>query len=110
MSRSVLTPCFAVPFPAIHEPVLYLDREPLFTRLSFINHYLKEDHPMNKSDFVTYCIRHHEDFPEVGEITLKDAQVVLDNAVPGTIPDITAQEFTDIWNTVVHDPTVMTLE
>lgn len=102
------TPCFAAPFPVPAEPVLFLDREPIATRLDFAYNNSKEDIPMNKIEFVIHCIRHHEDFPNVGEITPESAQAVLDNLQPSPgIPSMTAQEFMTHWNVFVHDPKVM---
>ena len=110
MSRSVLTPCFCVPFPVPSEPVLFLDREPLRTRLSFKNN-IEEATPMTKEAFVTHCIQHHEDFPAVGEIDLAAAQQVFDNLAPSrAIPKMTPQEFMDVWNTLIRDRDVMTID
>ena len=66
---------------------------------------------MSETEFVIHCIRHHEDFPDVGEIDLDAAQSVLDNALPSAgVPSMTAEQFRTAWNLFVHDPKVMTIE
>ena len=106
MSRTVSTPCPAAAFPLHAEPVLPLDREPIRTRLDFTQ--LKEENPMTKEEFVAHCIRHHESFPNVGEIDLATAQAVLDSLAPSAaLPRMTAEEFRSAWNLFVTDPKVM---
>ena len=65
---------------------------------------------MTKEEFVIYCIQHHEDFPNVGEIDLQSAQIVLENLAPDkSLPIMTAEEFMTTWNALVHDPEVTSL-
>ena len=66
---------------------------------------------MNKEQFVTYIIQHHEDFPNVGEIDLAAAQSVLGNLdSSAAVPQITPEEFVSTWNALIHDSKVMNVE
>lgn len=68
----------------------------------------EEGFSMTKSEFVTYCIQHHEDFPDVSDISLETARSVVANLDPEAgLPDISPEEFAEIWNDLVHDPKVM---
>lgn len=95
-------------FPSLKEPVIRFDRDPIDTLLAFNKE--KGSDTMTKEEFVTFSIRHAEDFPSTGEITPDAARSVLDNLPPcKDIPAMTPEEFTSIWNTLVHDPKVMNL-
>ena len=77
--------------------------------ISYNEHKTKEDSPMTKTEFVTFEIQHHEDFPEVGEIDLNSAATFLSflDKNNKSIPDIPPEEFMNLWNQLVHDPEVM---
>lgn len=101
-----------VSFPRHRERPLFFDREPIRSKLTFSStKRRKEIHTMTKEEYVTYIIQHTEDFPKTGEISLASAQNMLRNAYPSkSIPEITPEEFVSIWNALIHDPKVMTLE
>ena len=66
---------------------------------------------MSKIEFVIHCIQHHEDFPDVGEIGIETAEVVVSNVSKSKIiPSMTASEFMEAWNVFVHDPKVMHID
>ena len=67
---------------------------------------------MDKKAFVTHIIQHTEDYPNTSEITLEAAQQIINNLDLNepSIPDITPEDLRDLWNELVHDPEVMTLE
>lgn len=67
---------------------------------------------MDKKAFVTYIIQHTEDYPNTDEITLESARQIIDNLDRNEpfIPDITPEDLRDLWNELVHDPEVMTME
>lgn len=67
---------------------------------------------MEKKAFVTYIIQRTEDYPKTSEITLETAQQILDNLdkKESLVPDLTPEDLRDLWNELVHDPEVMTLE
>lgn len=94
-------------FHVITEPRLTFDHDPSALYLT----HCKEACPMNKTEYVTFCIQHHEDFPSVGEITLEDAKTAVDNAYHApSVPLLTAEEFMILWNQLVHDPAVIRIE
>ena len=69
---------------------------------------VQESDTMTPKDFITYCIQHHEDFPDVGEIDLDSARAVLENIVPDPhLPSISPEDFVTFWNAAVHDPEIM---
>ena len=95
-------------FPSLKEPVIRFDRDPIDTLLAFNKE--KGSDTMTKEEFITHLIQHAEDFPDTGEIDLAAARSVLDNLPPcKDIPTMTPEEFASIWNTLVHDPNVMSL-
>ena len=66
---------------------------------------------MNKTELVTHLIQHAETFPDVGEITLTDAERIISMLDPSNdLPDITPEDFLVAWNTLVHDPEVMDID
>lgn len=90
----------------IKEETLRLDHDE--TALTFTKNDIEEAPAMTKEEFVIRAIQHSEDFPSTGEITADTARSVLGNLAPAAgLPDLTAEEFTDLWNRFVHDPTVM---
>lgn len=91
------------------EEACRFDSDP--TALTFTKNNTEEEHTMTKEEFVTHLIQHSEDFPDVGEITEDDAQTIIDYvARSAAIPEITASEFTSLWNRLIHDPAVMDIE
>lgn len=91
----------------VKEEALHFDCD--LTRLQFTK---SEEAPtMTKEQFVTHLIQHAETFPDVGEIAQEDAQIILNYiAHSASIPDITAAELTELWNNLIHDPDVMTID
>ena len=66
---------------------------------------------MNKTELVTHLIQHAETFPDVGEITLTDAERILSMLDPSNdLPDIAPDELQTAWNALVHDPEVMDID
>lgn len=66
---------------------------------------------MNKIEFIAYCIQHTEDYPDTGELTLEGAATFLNNLAPNkVIPEITSDEFLQLWNQLVHEPSVMDID
>ena len=96
-------------YPAHNETALIFDREPVRSRIQFATN--KEEYTMSKEKFVAYVIQHTEDYPNTGEISIKTAQIILANLVQNhSVPSVTPEEFTALWNRLVHDPAVMALE
>ena len=63
---------------------------------------------MTKTEFITYCIQHDENYPDLEQIDLQTAQSFLDRLDPTEgLPDMTAQEFMDMWNAGIQDPAIM---
>lgn len=91
----------------IKEEALRFDSDS--TRLQFTK---SEEAPtMTKEQFVTHLIQHAETFPDIGEITTDTASSVLGNLDPAAgLPDLTAEKLTDLWNRLVHDPDVMSID
>lgn len=95
-------------YPAHEEPLAMLDREPIPTRLPFTFNKSEENMSMNKTEFIVFMIKHHENFPNLYEIDLNTAQKYLAMIDPAeSVPDISAEEFMTAWNVFVHDPKVM---
>ena len=93
----------------IKEETLRLDHDE--TALVFTKDNSEEDRIMTKEEFVAHLIRHAETFPVVDEIANEDAQAILDNLVPDSnLPEVTAAELTSLWNRLVHDPNVTTID
>lgn len=66
---------------------------------------------MDKTEFVTYLIQHAEDYPGVGDITTESAaQIISMLDKRDSLPAITPDELTSLWNTLVHDPAVMDID
>ena len=67
---------------------------------------------MKKKAFVTYIIQHTEDYPKTSEITLETAQQILDNLdrKESLVPDLTPEDLRDLWNELVLNPEIMTIE
>ena len=63
---------------------------------------------MSKIEFITYCIQHDADYPDLEQIDLQAAQAFLDRLDPTEdLPAITAQEFMDMWNAGIQNPAIM---
>lgn len=63
---------------------------------------------MTKRDFVADIIRRTDSYPFTGKISLKSAQLLLNNTFPEHKPEgITAAEVRDLWNELINDPDVM---
>ena len=63
---------------------------------------------MSKTEFITYCIQHDADYPDLEQIDLQAAQAYLDRLDPAEdLPAMTAQEFMDMWNAGIQDPAIM---
>lgn len=93
----------------IKEETLRLDHDE--TALTFTKDNTEEVVTMTKEEFVTHLIQHSENYPDVGEIAADDAQTILDYvARSAAVPDITASEFTVLWNRLIHDPAVMDID
>ena len=93
----------------IKEETLRLDHDE--TALTFTKDNTEEAATMTKEEFVTHLIQHSEDFPDVGENAEDDAQTILDYvARSAAVPEITAAEFADIWNRLIHDAAVMDID
>ena len=96
-------------YSAHNETALFFDKEPVRSRIQFATN--KEEYTMSKEKFVAYVIQHTEDYPNTGEISLETAQIILANLVQNhSIPSVTPEEFTALWNRLVHDPAAMALE
>ena len=92
----------------IKESVFRFDNDP--TRLQFTKND-EEATTMSKEEFVIHMIQHHEDFPNVGEISVPDASAVIGHLVPDkSIPMLTPIELAQLWNRLVHDPAVMNID
>ena len=93
----------------IKEETLRLDHDE--TALTFTKNDTEEAPTMTKEELVTHMIQHAETFPDVDEITTDTARSVLGNLDPAAcLPDLTAEEFTELWNRLVHDPDVMSID
>ena len=101
-----------LPFGTEH-PVIF-DKEPIATRLPFrynSDTILRGEKAMNRTELVTHIIQHSEDFPDTEEITLESAQTILENLDQEYLQeDLTAEEFMQTWNQLIHDPSVMDID
>jgi len=94
---------------------LYLDREPIATRLPF--HYnstkKEEDNTMDLRAYVKFIIEHCDEVPNVTPIDLETAELMTFNTFKDDIhapKDLTAQNFMDTWNDLLKHPEELNLE
>lgn len=91
------------------EEACRFDSDP--TALIFTKNDTEEEPTMTKEEFVIHMIQHSEYFPDVDELSAPDATAIISNIIPDkSLPKLTPDELVQLWNQLIHDPSVMDIE